>query len=131
VSATGRSPVRLDQDVYPTPGYCVDKLLPWLDLNGRDGEPLTFFEPCRGEGAIYDRLPAEARKGHCEIREGTDYLATPVGRQDIIITNPSTSIRRRGSVKAVPMAVPHVMRPVIVGSILRAVVPSFRYSARS
>jgi hypothetical protein len=55
VSATGRSPVRLVQDVYPTPGYCVDKLLPWLDLNGRDGEPLTFFEPCRGDGAIYDR----------------------------------------------------------------------------
>jgi hypothetical protein len=85
VSATGRSPVRLAQDVYPTPGYCVDKLLPWLDLNGRDGEPLMFFEPCRGDGAIYDRLPAEARKGHCEIREGTDYLATLVGRQDIIM----------------------------------------------
>jgi hypothetical protein len=92
VSATGRSLARLAQDVYPTPGYCVDKLLPWLDLNGRNGQPLTFFEPCRGDGAIYDRLPAEARKGHCEIREGTDYLATPVGRQDIIITNPPYSL---------------------------------------
>jgi hypothetical protein len=92
VSATGRSPVRLDQDVYPTPGYCIDKLLVWLDLNGRDGEPLTFFEPCRGDGAIYDRLPAEVRKGYCEIREGTDYLATSIGRQDIIITNPPYSL---------------------------------------
>jgi hypothetical protein len=54
MSATGRSPVRLNQDVYPTPGYCVDKLLPWLDLNGRNGQPLTFFEPRRGEGAISD-----------------------------------------------------------------------------
>jgi hypothetical protein len=92
MSATGRSPVRLNQDVYPTPDYCVEKLLHWLDLNGRNGQPLTFFEPCRGAGAIYDRIPAGARKSHCEILEGTDYLTTPVGRQDIIITNPPYSL---------------------------------------
>ena len=50
MSATGRSPVRLDQDAYQTPGYCVDKLLSWLDLNGRDGEPLTFLRPTPGGG---------------------------------------------------------------------------------
>jgi hypothetical protein len=76
VSATGRSAVRLDQDVYPTPGYCVDKLLPWLDLNGRNGQPLTFFEPCRGDGAIYDRLPAG--QGKATARSGTARITWPL-----------------------------------------------------
>jgi hypothetical protein len=80
VSATGRSPVRLAQDVYPTPGYCVDKLLPWLDLNGRDGEPLTFFEPCRGDGAISDRLPA-AIEEHIDWPQWEDSTAVIEERQ--------------------------------------------------
>lgn len=88
MSSTGRAPVRIAQDVYPTPAYCVDKLLPWLDFSNDDRKPLKFFEPCKGEGVIYDRIPA-TEKGYCEIREGSDYLTTPLySRRDLIITNP-------------------------------------------
>jgi hypothetical protein len=32
MSSTGRRPVQVAQDVYLTPAYCVEKLLPWLSF---------------------------------------------------------------------------------------------------
>jgi hypothetical protein len=95
MSATGRSPARVAQDVYPIPSYCIDKLLPYIDFSrqGCEGPPVTFLEPCRGDGAISDLIPKHVSKGYCEIREGTDYLRTPVFTwTDIIITNPPYSL---------------------------------------
>lgn len=92
MSATNRGGNREPQDRYCTPAYCIDKLLNWLDLSTDTGKPLKFFEPCKGEGAIYDRIPTED-KGYCEIREGSDYLTTKIwDHKDIIITNPPYSL---------------------------------------
>lgn len=126
MSSTGRSPVRVAQDVYPTPAYCVEKLLPWLNLTGRDGRPLMFFEPCRGGGAISDRIPSNARKGHCEIREGTDYLTTPAVMTgawpvDLIITNPPYSLALEFLRKSLSEAhtVVYLLRLNFLGSLAR------------
>ena len=68
MSATGRSPVRLAQDVYPIPSYCVDKLLPWLDLNGRDGEPLTFFYYLSTPGSPGTDAASSSASRCCSVR---------------------------------------------------------------
>lgn len=52
MSATGRGAERAERDFYPTPAWCVHRLLDAivsrLDLNS---DPL-WFEPCVGDGAI-------------------------------------------------------------------------------
>ena len=47
MSATGRSAVRVALDVYPTPAWCVHRLLEEVDLPGGH-----WCEPCAGDGAI-------------------------------------------------------------------------------
>lgn len=47
MSATGRSAVRRELDNYPTPAWCVRRLLERVDLPGG-----TWLDPCAGDGAI-------------------------------------------------------------------------------
>jgi hypothetical protein len=61
VSATGRNKSGKERDpfdYYPTPRWCVDRLLegaPWLDNH------VHCLEPCAGDGAILRALPAHMR----------------------------------------------------------------------
>jgi hypothetical protein len=115
--------VRIAQDVYITPAYCVDKLLPWIDFAVRaPSQTVTFFEPCRGTGALTDRIPAHAYREHCEISEGVDYLATTVEPGlDIIITNPPYSLALEFLRKSLGEAytVVYLLRLNFLGSVAR------------
>jgi len=87
MSATNRGAERIPQDSYQTPGHCIDALLPFIVWP----KVRSFLEPCRGAGAIYDRVSA-VRKEWCELSEGRDYLTTRYSeRFDLIITNPPFS----------------------------------------
>ncbi|WP_417762202.1 DNA methyltransferase [Shewanella sp.] len=76
-------------ELYPTPDPTVLALLQQLRLRPTD----HFLEPCKGTGAIFNRigLPAE-QKHFAEIQEGIDYLTTPFQQMDVIITNPPFSL---------------------------------------
>ncbi len=88
MSATNRGSIRRPQDFYPTPDYCIDLLLPYIDLR----RVHRFLEPCRGAGVIYDRIPAQ-HKEWCEISDGRDHLtARFIERFDLILTNPPFSL---------------------------------------
>lgn len=51
MSATGRGSERIAADNYPTPGWCVRRLLEAVELPSG-----YWLEPCAGEGAIVDVL---------------------------------------------------------------------------
>lgn len=88
MSATNRGSQRIPQDAYATPSEAIDVLLPHVHIHHLS----TFLEPCRGTGAIYDRIRCH-RRLHCEIAEGTNYLTwKPKDRVDLIITNPPFSL---------------------------------------
>lgn len=76
-------------ELYPTPAPVVDALLDQLVMRPSD----LFLEPCRGLGAIYNKIDLpEYHKSYAEISEGLDYLATEFVEQDVIITNPPFSL---------------------------------------
>jgi len=87
MSATNRGSCRIDQDAYYTPASAIEPMLKLLRLDVVE----TFVEPCKGGGAIYDRIEVP-RKGFCEINEGRDYLESPVSYADLILTNPPFSL---------------------------------------
>lgn len=88
MSSTNRGADRKAQDFYPTPAPPIDALLNVM----RYRVLRHFHEPCRGTGAIYDRVQC-FRKSYCEIAEGIDYLTyQPPHRVDLIITNPPFSL---------------------------------------
>jgi hypothetical protein len=87
MSATNRGGKRQAQDSYQTPAWCIDALLPYIDWP----RAVSFVEPCRGNGHIYDRVPLSDKR-YAELSEGIDYLATPFGPVDLIITNPPYSL---------------------------------------
>ena len=73
------------QEFYPTPAGAVKALM--SVVVPRPGD--LFLEPCRGDGAIADRVALpDTQKLWAELREGVDYLATPFPKCDLIITNP-------------------------------------------
>ena len=76
-------------EFYPTPCSVVNTLLSRLTIKSGD----RFLEPCRGNGAIYDKIQLpESHKSYAEITEGIDYLNTSFDKHDIIITNPPFSL---------------------------------------
>ena len=89
MSATNRGAVRKPQDSYYTPPYTVESLLSVLDLSS----VFDFYEPCKGGGAIYDRVDVDL-KDYAELSEGIDYLTTDIHEVDLIITNPPFSSAR-------------------------------------
>jgi len=87
MSATNRGSERNASDFYPTPSWCTKKLLEKLILNNVQ----SFYEPCKGDGAIYDIVPI-ANKDWSEIQLGRDYLIGEHKSVDLIITNPPYSL---------------------------------------
>ena len=80
-------------DFYPTPARVTDALLSQFQFKEGD----TFLEPCRGDGAIYDRIDLpEERKHWAEIQERVDYLGQDFAARglyyDVVITNPPFSL---------------------------------------
>ncbi len=76
-------------EFYPTPDPVVDALLSQLVLRPGD----KFLEPCRGEGAIFNKISLPAEQKHwAELTQGIDYLATDFDQMDVIITNPPFSL---------------------------------------
>lgn len=88
MSSTNRGTERNHLDDYQTPLAPIHALL----NNVFDMPHLSFHEPCRGVGNIYNSVECE-HKTHCEITEGIDYLTyLPAHRYDLIITNPPFSL---------------------------------------
>ncbi len=87
MSSTNRGAIRVTNDKYITPAPAIDSLLDVLSIDYLS----LFVEPCRGDGAIYDRVPV-FNKRHAEIDEGIDYLITPFNHAQLIITNPPFSL---------------------------------------
>lgn len=110
MSATGRSDVRLKNDAYYTPAWCVHALLREVRL-----PPGRWLEPAAGEGAIIRAVTevmdgvewyaAEVRKEACKVLYSLDVpteerdwlkpLSIVYGlepRVDVVITNPPYSL---------------------------------------
>lgn len=114
MSATGRSDVRVVADVYPTPSWCVRRLLEAVELPGGD-----WLEPAVGEGAIVravNEVRDDVRWSGVEIRDVPaigdpdglycgDFLKfDPYRRWSVCITNPPYSLAREFIEHAWPMA---------------------------
>jgi hypothetical protein len=124
VSATNRGAERISNDAYPTPSWCVRRLL--------DACPLQYgvwLEPCAGDGAIIDAVESvedenqekHGRRGRilwhgCEIRPEVQshpscvswhmgsYLDQPFEGADVIITNPPFDLSFEIAQKAITEA---------------------------
>ena len=118
MSATGRGTVRNEADFYPTPAWCVHRLLERAELPGGD-----WLEPAAGDGAIiracHDRgdsnihwtaveLRAECRKplmelSHCVV--GQDFLKwNSIGGYRVLLTNPPFSLAEEFVRASLPLA---------------------------
>ena len=71
----------VESDVVYTPGAVAEAIIRHFKPSGR------ILDPCRGDGAFFDRLPSAE---YCEIQEGVDFFDwdQPV---DWIISNPPYS----------------------------------------
>jgi hypothetical protein len=86
MSSTNRGTKRNKNDFYPTPKWCTQELLALIDWSSVG----SYYEPCLGDGAIYDLIPLK-NKDWSEIQKGRDYLNTCHQKVDLIITNPPYS----------------------------------------
>ena len=96
MSATNRGAVRRENDFYETPEYTINSLLSVLKMDSVN----SFLEPCKGGGAIYDKINCDIKR-FAEISKGVDYLTTSflenrfwTNRYDLIITNPPFSLAK-------------------------------------
>lgn len=107
MSATGRGDCRVEHDVYPTPAWCIHRLLERCVLPGG-----RWIDPCAGDGAIIQAVSAvrtDVRFDAIELRPECAAplrLLTPrVGigdflrgfsfskpRYDVLLTNPPYSL---------------------------------------
>lgn len=100
MSATNRGGARSEADYYPTPAWCVDRLLEELELPGG-----LWLEPGAGEGHIIRAVNAwrdDVRWRAIELREACrvplerelamvrvgNFLALPPEQCDLVIGNP-------------------------------------------
>lgn len=91
MSATNRGAKRRPNDFYATPDYTVDSLFQFIKWN----KMISFFEPCKGDGAIYDKVPGNKHKFYTELSEGKDYFEyKPYNKFDLIVTNPPFSLAK-------------------------------------
>ena len=84
MSATNNGAIRVENDFYPTPPEPIDSIFEKINW----GKVKTFHEPCKGEGAILDRIPQGIETSWCEIMNGVDYLKAIVPDVDLTLTNP-------------------------------------------
>lgn len=107
MSATGRGADRVASDYYPTPAWCVRRLLERLPLPSGDVE---WIEPAAGDGAIIRAVKAAGRGGiwtawdirpevlpalkeECFQAFTADWLLTEHhDRAGVLITNPPYSL---------------------------------------
>jgi hypothetical protein len=116
MSATNRGAVRVQNDFYPTPGYTIDSLFEFINWD----RVKSFCEPCKGSGAILDKVPQLPVMSYCELSEGVDYLTYPyaVDKFDLIVTNPPFSLAAEFLVKSLREArcVAYLLRLNYLGS---------------
>lgn len=115
MSATGRGYDRIAADNYPTPVWCVRRMLeaaPWHRFDGREVR-LKILEPCAGEGLIVKELRntyPSSLIGANELRSdlatqtalrgagattsvfGDAFNGTPWPQMDLVFTNPPFSL---------------------------------------
>jgi hypothetical protein len=78
-----------ENELYPTPEAVVEALMRVVRFRPSD----MFLEPCKGTGAIINKVPLPFyQKVYAELSEGVDYLTTPFPKVDVIITNPPFSL---------------------------------------
>lgn len=113
----------MPEDAYPTPGWCVDRLLDGLTEVGCPLPVGTWHEVMAGDGSIIKavkrRLPdvawvaTELREvpelraleaEGVEVHMPTDYLGAPGIRSDVIVTNPSFEVAEQTIKKALTEA---------------------------
>lgn len=120
MSATNRGSMRSKYDSYQTPGRCIDAMFQYINWN----KVFVFLEPCKGEGAIYNRVPDTVNKLWTEIREARDYFLFDYtySNIDLIVTNPPFSLAMEFLNKSLKEAgtVIYLMRINMLGSKQRA-----------
>lgn len=86
-SSTGKN-IR-ENELYPTPERVVEALMGVITFLPGD----LFLGPCKGTGAIIDKVPLPFyQKIYAELSEGVDYITTEFPQVDVIITNPPFSL---------------------------------------
>lgn len=134
MSSTNRSAVRNGNDFYPTPAWCVDRLLEAVDLPGG-----RWLEPAAGRGAIVAAVNARRADVSWRVVEAfaeptdrdtyqrlgvaaadittADFLAAPCGPMDepvdVVITNPPFN----RAIEFVTQAMTY--RPCVIAMLLR------------
>jgi hypothetical protein len=118
MSATNRGALRNNNDFYPTPDYTINSLFNFIDFD----KVTSFLEPCKGDGAIYDKVKCSI-KTYCELSEPIpkDYLKREYGKFDLIVTNPPFSIAKEFLEKSITESdcVCYLLRLNFLGSIKR------------
>lgn len=82
-------------DIVYTPDNVALDIIKWLNPNG------VCLDPCKGDGAFYNHLPAGA--DYCEINEGKDFFDYNK-KVNWIIGNPPYSIFEAFLQKSFPLA---------------------------
>jgi hypothetical protein len=119
VSAAGRGAERREHDYYPTPAWCVRRIVEALGLPRG-----TWLEPSAGDGAIVREVRAHAARvvameirAECRddlVRSGADVLhlgdalVQPWERADVVIGNPPYALADDFVRRALECA-PHVV----------------------
>ena len=78
-----------------TPKKCWEAILKTIPF--KPGEKV--LEPAKGEGNLYNQLPAKVDKSWCEYKDGKDFFAYK-GKVDTVITNPP--YKERGENLVIP-----------------------------
>lgn len=84
MSSTGQGAVRVENDFYPTPNWCIDLISEKIQWD----RVASMMEPGKGEGAILDSVPHGVATEWAEITEGRDYLTMDLPDVDLSWTNP-------------------------------------------
>ena len=92
MSSTKRGTVREVNDFYPTPQNTIDSIFALIDFS----KVKSFLEPCRGNGAIFNRKELNNCEKHwAELSEGVDYFETTFPHVDLIVTNPPFNLSQQ------------------------------------
>lgn len=113
MSSTNRGAERAPNDLYVTPAWCVEAVLPLLPMGG------SILDPCCGTGAILDVV--RERIDSPEYAYGYDLVTHPGvdlrqrdalsvegwQRPDLVITNPPYSLAEAFVERAIAETAPH------------------------
>lgn len=110
MSATNRGKKRHERDMYETPSWCVEVLIPEIVW----GFEPDILEPAAGNGAIVEVLQRDVYPNiyRGDITTGQDFLDDQsTGRYDFIVTNPPYSLAQSFVDKALHIANCVIMLP--------------------